>query len=105
MLSVLLWREGYRVEYLGTDVPLEDLVDYASYERPAMIILSATSERAALELGRLQEKLNKLHPAPIFGYGGRVSLVKPELRQSVAGNYLGDTLDEAMLTVQRLLSR
>ena len=105
MLSVLLRREGYRVEYLGTDVPLEDLVDYASYERPAMIILSATTERAGLELGRLQDKLNKLHPAPIFGYGGRIFAAKPELRQSVAGNYLGDTLDEAMVAVQRLLSR
>ena len=44
MLAVLLRSEGYRVEFLGPDIPIEDLADYASYEQPGMVILSATIE-------------------------------------------------------------
>ena len=72
MLSVLLRAEGYRIEYLGPDIPLEDLVDYASYEHPNMIILSASAEEPALEMASLQAKLSKLRAVPIFGYGGRI---------------------------------
>ena len=47
MLSVLLRSLGYRVEFLGPDIPVDDLVDYASYEHPAMIVLSASTAPAA----------------------------------------------------------
>jgi len=103
ILSVLLRRDGYRVEYLGSDVPVEDLVDYARFEHPALIILSATTEKAALELVHVQEKLSKLHPVPQFGFGGGAFVVKPELRQLILGQYLGDTLNEACQTVARLV--
>jgi methanogenic corrinoid protein MtbC1 len=103
MLSVLLRSEGFRVEYLGPDIPIEDLADYASYEQPAMIILSATSEDTAMELRRLNDMLHKLRPAPLFGYGGRAFDLYPNLRQQIAGNYLGGTLEEAINNVRGML--
>jgi MerR family transcriptional regulator, light-induced transcriptional regulator len=103
ILSVLLRRDGYRVEYLGSDVPVEDLVDYARFEHPALIILSATTETAALELVHLQEKLSKLHPVPLFGFGGAAFNMKPELRQLISGQFLGETLNEACQMVARLV--
>lgn len=105
MMAVLLRSYGYRVEYLGPDIPLEDLVDYASYEHPAMIILSATTEPAALEMKKLQEQLNRLRPAPIFGYGGRAFNLVPDLRKRVPGMFLGETLEASLTETKALLSR
>ena len=104
MLAVLLRREGYRVEYLGPDIPIEDLVEYARYEHPSMIILSSTTEDSVNELGRVQEKLNSIRPTPIFGYGGRVFNKKPEYRQRIAGSFLGSDLSEAIQNVHKLTS-
>jgi hypothetical protein len=70
-----------------------------------MICLSATCEKTSLELTRVQEKLSKLHPVPIFGYGGRIFNNNPEMRQGIAGHFLGETLDEAIQNIARLLKQ
>lgn len=105
MLAILLRINGYRVEYLGADIPLDDLLDYASYEKPRMIILSAFMESSALELKHFQEKANKLRPAPLFGYGGNAFTQKPRLLQEIPGNFLGESLEEALVYVQRSISK
>jgi len=102
MVAVLLRSHGFRVEYLGPDVPIEDLVDYASYEHPQMVILTASMESTALELVHAEEKVGKLHPIPIFGYGGGAFVRKVDLRKKIPGIYLGDDLDDAVETVERL---
>lgn len=104
MLAVLLRSEGFRVEYLGPDIPLEDLVDYAKYEKPQMIVLSAVTETAALELRSMQTLLSRLRPAPVFGFGGGAFNLRPELRSQIAGTFLGDTLDSAVATVATLMT-
>lgn len=103
MMAVLMRSEGFRVEYLGPDIPIEDLAEYAKYEQPAMIILSATNEDTALELRRMNEMLSQLRPTPLFGYGGRAFDLSPKLRQQVEGNYLGGTLEEALNSVRGML--
>ncbi len=105
MIAVLLRSLGYRVEFLGPDVPVDDLVDYASYEHPAMIALSASTAPAAMELKHLQEKLSKLHPTPIFAYGGRAFDESTQLREQIPGNYLGTTLEQAVKNIKDLLTR
>jgi DNA-binding transcriptional MerR regulator len=105
MLAVLLRSLGYRVEYLGPDIPLEDLVDYASYEHPGMIILSASTPPAALELKRLQERLRKIRPVPLFGYGGRAFDTDRLLVEQVPGIYLGSSFTNAMQNIKDALSR
>jgi DNA-binding transcriptional MerR regulator len=52
MLSVLLRSEGFRVEYLGANLPLEDLAEAAGYEQPGMVILSASLSSSGAELKR-----------------------------------------------------
>lgn len=103
MLAVLLRSEGYRLEFLGPDIPIEDLAEYARFEKPAMVILSATSEYSAREMKRMQELLNKSRPAPVFGYGGGAFDANPELVKEIPGVYLGNTLDIALDTVKSLL--
>ncbi len=103
MMAVLLRSQGYRVEYLGTNLPLEDLVDYARDEKPGMIILTATVREAALQLERMQELLKRLRPAPIFGYGGFAFAYDPLLRKRVRGVFLGETLETAVEKITGLL--
>jgi len=103
MFAVLLRSEGFRVEYLGPDIPVEDLADYASYEYPAMVILSAVSEASAKELSRMQDMLKKIRPTPIFAYGGRAFDLHPQLRNEIAGIYLGSSFGEAIKNATMLL--
>lgn len=105
MFAVLLRSAGYRVEYLGPDIPLDDLVDYAAEQRPDMIILTASMKEAALELTRMQEKLSKLPKAPLFGYGGAAFNQVPELRKKVAGVFLGESMEQAVKELRGLLQK
>ncbi len=104
MLSVLLRSYGFRVEYMGPDIPLEDLLDYASYEHPAMILLSSGSKESALQMKTVQSRLEKQRPAPLFGYGGRAFIAQPDLRQQIPGHYMGDSIEEAVINVRALLN-
>ncbi len=92
MMAVLLRSEGYRVEYLGPDIPVDDLVEYASGEKPDMIILTATSKETALEIKNVEELLKGIKPTPIFGYGGRIFWVERTItaknRRDIPGGYI-----------------
>ncbi len=103
MFSVLLRHDGYRVEYLGPDLPLDDIVDYAKQEKPAMILMSATMEESAVRLARMQDKMTRVKPRPIFGFGGQAFIRKPALRETVPGVYMGDTVVEGRVIVEKLL--
>ena len=103
IFATMLRRDGYRVEYLGPDLPLEDLVEYARYAQPDMICLAATMEENALGLRRLQPALEKLKNVPTFGFGGGAFNRQPALRESVPGVFLGEDLLEASETVHKLL--
>jgi len=103
MMSVLLRHNGYRVEYLGPDLPIDDLVDYSRQEKPAMLCMSATMEENAMRLSRVQEKLSRIKPKPIFGYGGQAFILKPEIRNNVPGEYLGDTISDGTKRIEQML--
>ena len=105
MFAVMLRAAGYRVEYLGPDIPIDDLVEYAAEEHPDMVILTATMEESALELKRAQEKLGKIKQAPLFGYGGQIFSQKPELRKVVPGHFLGESMEQALQNMRALLNR
>jgi methanogenic corrinoid protein MtbC1 len=103
ILAVLLRRDGFRVEYLGQDVLIEDLIDYARYEHPALVCLSATTETSALELMFMQDKLSKIRPTPVFGYGGRIFNIHKDMRAKVQGIFLGENLLDAVKNIHQLL--
>jgi methanogenic corrinoid protein MtbC1 len=101
MLATLMRESGFMVEFLGPDLPIDDLVDYSAFETPDMIILSATLEDSALSLQHVQSRLNKIKNPPIFGFGGPAFLISPDLKHKIGGVYLGDTLDEAVVRVRQ----
>lgn len=104
MLALLLRREGFRVEFLGQDVHVDDLLEYARLERPALICLAASTEAASRELRRLHNGLVNMRPRPKFGFGGRIFNLKPNLRETIPGTFLGENLREAVTRIQQVLS-
>jgi len=102
MLGLLLRSNGFRVEYLGADLPLEDLAEYASYEKPRMIILSATSKETALKLQPMQSLLKRIRPKVYFAFGGSAFNEHAELLQEIPGIYLGKDFPEAVDKVLKL---
>jgi methanogenic corrinoid protein MtbC1 len=103
MLSVLLRREGYQVEFLGPDLPVEDLVSYAGDTAADMVILSAGFERTAQPLGKMQAMLDDLPSQPKLGFGGRYFNENEAARREVGGVFLGLTLEEAIQNVHDLM--
>lgn len=105
LLSIYLRRAGYTVRYLGQNLPIEDLVAEVKAIKPDMVLLSATTVEAALSLQPLCEMLASIDPPrPIIGYGGRAFNLRPELRNEIAGVYLGATAMEAVESIGELLS-
>ncbi len=103
MLSVLLRREGYQVEFLGPNLPVEDLVAYAEDVTPDMIILSAGVDRTARPLYKMQSLLNELPAQPRLGFGGRYFNENEQARAELEGIFLGTDLDQAVQNVHTLL--
>jgi DNA-binding transcriptional MerR regulator/methylmalonyl-CoA mutase cobalamin-binding subunit len=103
MLAVLLRREGYQVEYLGQDLPVDDLVFYAEDTSADMVILSASTDYSARPLFKMQSMLDKLPNQPKLGVGGRYFNENKAAREQLKGNFLGASIDEAIQTVHDLL--
>jgi methanogenic corrinoid protein MtbC1 len=104
IFSVILRQQGYRVVYLGQDVPTDDLIELARREHPAMVCLSASSPTTALLLRNLNEQLSTIQsPTPIFVYGGRAFDNDPDLCRAVEGHYLGSDPRIAAKAVNTML--
>ena len=103
MLAILLKLKDYRVEYLGADIPLEDLVEFSQQEHPNMIILSASTENSAQPLRKMRALLAGMRVKPLFGYGGRAFNFNPALRREMGGVFLGESLGAAVEQVGLML--
>jgi MerR family transcriptional regulator, light-induced transcriptional regulator len=103
MLAVLLRSRGYRVDYLGPDINIEDLADYASYEMPAMVILWANSEFTAREMRPMHGLLKKRHSTPQFAYAGDAFIRQPHLKKEILGIHLGGSFETALDQIKDLL--
>lgn len=103
MMAVLLRNRGYRVEFLGANLHLDDLVDYSLQTKPALVIMTASTNRVAMELLRAEAKFNTITPAPIFGYAGFAFDFDSELAQKIPGTYLGNSMVKALDKIKQLL--
>ena len=99
MMAILLREAGYFVEFLGPDIPLDDLVEYAVEASAHMVILAATTKDAADELIHFEAKLKNLKKKPLFGFGGGAYTIFPEMIPATPGIYLGRTLTQSVATV------
>jgi methanogenic corrinoid protein MtbC1 len=103
LFATLLRDCGYRVEYLGPDIPLEDLLDYIAAEKPKMVVISATIGDSIPQVSEFSQQLSKMKAAPLLGFGGAAFNRNPETGQRIQGVYLGKTMSESLLRVKELL--
>ena len=108
LTCLFLSRRGYRIVYLGANLPLDDLVQAVRRLRPPLVVLSAATPETARLLAAASRELRSrcatpADPRPGVGFGGLVFVERPELRADVDGVFLGRRADEAVEAVDRLL--
>jgi len=89
-VSLALRRHGWRVVYLGQNVPAKELVQEIDHLHPDLVCLSASTVEAANELAyvyRAVQPLSSQHVRLVFG--GRAFNLNPELRAEFPGTYGG----------------
>ncbi|MGQ9490287.1 MAG: MerR family transcriptional regulator [Anaerolineae bacterium] len=103
-LYLLLRRKGVNAIYLGQNVPVEQFIEEMARLRPALVIISAATSQVVpglIELARAVESMPP--PRPLFTYGGSVFNTQPDLRQSVPGIFLGESVRAAAEYVVALI--
>ncbi len=110
LTCLFLSRRGFRILYLGPNLPLDDLIETVRRLRPPLVLLSASTPPAALQLAAASRELrlrlggDESEGAPTVGYGGHVFVEHPELRDGVEGVFLGRNADEAAGAIDRVLA-
>ncbi len=105
ILGTLLRRRQWPIAYLGQSVPLSDLAKYIEEKNPSLVVLVAMMEEAAHALEYLPQYIpfSGEFPRPIIGFGGRIFVAKPELRERITGHYLGDTFTQGIKNIEHLI--
>ena len=105
IMGALLRRRLWPVVYLGQAVPLEDLASFVKDVNLPLVVVVAMTENTASNLVDwpkwIQDRFSK--GRSVFGFGGRVFVEKPEWRSKVPGIYLGNTIEEGISTLEKLL--
>ena len=102
LLTLLLRRRGLKVVYLGANVPIQRFNETLRSVKPHLVVLSAQ---------QLQTADGLLETAAFLGasgghvaYGGRVFNLTPELRKRIPAHFLGETIQDAIQSVETLLN-
>lgn len=89
LVSLTLRRHGWRVIYLGQNVPAEQLIEEIGKLRPDLICLSATTHTSAVALSQICDAIHTLpEPRPRLIVGGQAFSSYPELRARFPCAYL-----------------
>jgi DNA-binding transcriptional MerR regulator len=107
MLGVLLRRLRWPVSYLGQTVALHDFAAFVEKLQPSAIVFVAMMEPSAQALSEWPRLLPQVYKAkqPIVCFGGRIFVVKPETVKLVPGVFLGNSVEEGLKTLNKLLSK
>lgn len=111
LTSLFLSRRGYRIVYLGANLPTCELVSTLHHIRPPLVLLAASTPPA---VERLQEAVAEIRRSfrsaptdsymPDIGFGGQVFSVSSELRSIEGAHYLGRNAEEVGNFVERLFA-
>jgi methanogenic corrinoid protein MtbC1 len=112
LMCLFLSRSGFKIVYLGANLPLVDLLSVVQDLRPPLVLLSATAET---HLERLKEAIAALRGspsgdagavvAPMIGYGGRMFVERPELCDGIEANFLSNDARATVARVEQMLTR
>jgi methanogenic corrinoid protein MtbC1 len=103
MLALLLRRAGHRVCYLGTDLPLTDLVKAIRQQRPQVVAISAIMPQTLAHLAELAPLLQAANLRTHLVFGGQ-AFSAPEARNlHFLCDYIGDDLPGSIKVIETLL--
>jgi methanogenic corrinoid protein MtbC1 len=92
-LHLQLRREGWRVVFLGADVPSTQLEATVQGIKPGLVVMAA---QQLITAATLRDAASLLRPLRVpLGFGGRVFNAVPELQKAIPGVFLGDSLTAA----------
>ena len=101
MLAVVLRRMGVRVQYLGANMPLADLLAYSRLTGAGALLITVNTE---LSLDAFRAEQNDLTDLgiPLYLGGARMNQT-PELAGELGGSYIGGGAVEAAAELLRQL--
>ena len=89
LVSLALRRNGWRVIYLGQNVPTDQLLQEIRRLHPDLVCLSATTREGAMSLTQVYAEVAALPaPRPRLVFGGRAFNLAPDLRDRFTGAYV-----------------
>jgi methanogenic corrinoid protein MtbC1 len=107
VVALFLRRSGYRVVYLGQNVPDESLVSMIRTLRPALVCCAASRTETAANLRHLAEAVHQMRAesrwAPVLAFGGSIFNHHPDLAAKMGAAYLGADASAAVAQVGALL--
>jgi methanogenic corrinoid protein MtbC1 len=102
LFALLLRRRGLRVVYLGANVPIQRFNETLQSVKPHLVILSAQLLQTANGLRETAEQLQVSQTR--IAYAGRIFNLLPELRKRIPAHFLGGSIQEAIQSVETLLT-
>lgn len=92
LVTLSLRRHGWRVIFLGQNVPVDHLLREVRKLRPDMVCLSAATRESAQGLDEVRRQVAELpEPAPRLVFGGRAFHAHPELAEQFDGIHVAAT--------------
>jgi methanogenic corrinoid protein MtbC1 len=102
LFTLLLRRRGLKVVYLGANVPIQRFNETLQTVKPHLVILSAQLLQTANGLRETAEQLQVSQTR--IAYAGRIFNLLPELRKRIPAHFLGESIQEAIQSVETLLT-
>lgn len=110
LTCLFLSRRGYKILYLGANMPLDDLVQTVRQVQAPLVLLSATREETAKRIAAAVAPLKAAvrdfdeRDLPEIGYGGHIFANRADLRIAIDGAFLGTDAREAVKNVDRVFA-
>ena len=97
----LLRFEGWHVDFLGADSPVDSVVDIVEREAPDLVGLSVTIEEYLPNAAKTVSDLNRLHPNPVIVVGGAAVGTPSAMKALIEADFIGADAVEAVNWTQQ----
>ena len=101
LMALLIRRRGYKVIYLGANVPASYFVETIDSVKASLVVLAAQQLQTAATLQQSAALISAYGCKMAFG--GRVFALHPDLVTSIPGFYLGNQMDGAVEIVENII--
>lgn len=102
LISLFLRRAGYRVVYLGPNVPLRELENILKHHNPVMVALSAATSTALPSLREFGELIGKQDSHLLYLVGGFLFQEDPDIIHNIPNARFLDETDDIEESVRQI---